>query len=106
MRSKTILAAAAAVMALGLAMTAADSTPAEAFERFKYRVGSPADPYSYQPRLPGYYPYYNSGYWRPIEEMRYSTRYRFLKPPYYQAWGYNTRAWYIANKDDRRHWRD
>ena len=102
MRSKTTLAAAAAVMALGMAV----SMPAEAFERYKYRVGSPADPYSYQPRLPGYYPYYQSGYWKPIEQMRYTTRYRFALPPYYQAWGYNTRAWYLAHGDDRRRWHD
>jgi hypothetical protein len=100
MRSKTIFAAAVAAAALGLAAP----MPAEAFDlnRDHYRIGSPADPYSYQPAQPRYYPYYNSGYWRPIEEMRGSTRYRFKLPRYYQAWGWNSRKWYLAHKDDRR----
>lgn len=45
--------------------------------------------YDYAPRR--YYPYYNSGYWRPTYELRYRrNNYRPFAslPPYYQAWGY------------------
>lgn len=45
------------------------------------------DPYAYEYRPPGYYPYYNSGYWRPAEEMRKPRPY-YVQPPYYPAWGY------------------
>lgn len=98
MRSKIILAAATAAMALGLAAP----MPAEAFEDYKYRVGQPEDPYVYVPRLPRYYPYYNSGYWVPAEGRRKAFRNHSPLPPYYQAWGYNTRKWYLAHKVERR----
>ncbi|MGL4397366.1 MAG: hypothetical protein ACRCS9_12555 [Hyphomicrobium sp.] len=38
--------------------------------------------YRYEPR--GYYPYYNSNYWRPAHRVR---RAHHHLPPYYQAWG-------------------
>ena len=98
MRTKIILAAVTAAMALGLA----SPMPAEAFDTFKYRVGKPEDPYSYQPRLPRYYPSYNSGYWVPAKGMRKAFRNHSALPPYYQAWGYNTRKWYLAHKAERR----
>lgn len=100
---KTFLAAGAAALAFGLA----PSVPAHAFDLRgeAYRLGSAADPYSYQPAHPRYYPYLNSGYWRPTEEMRGSSRYRNKLPRYHQAWGWNSRQWYIAHKrDERRHW--
>lgn len=103
MRLKSVLAAAAAVTAFALAAP----MPAKAFDdehRSNYRVGSPQDPYSYVPRLPRYYPYYNSGYWVPAEEMRGRYRYRYTLPPYQASWGWNDRAFYEANKQDRR-WR-
>lgn len=104
MRCKAVIAAATAAMAVGLAA----SLPAEAFDHRgeRYRLGTPADPYSYQYHQPRYYPYYHSGYWRPIEYMRHSNRYNFVLPQYYKAWGWNSREWYLANKDERRrrHW--
>ena len=42
-------------------------------------------PYVYTPQR--YYPYYNSGYWRPAPEMRKPRPY-YVQPPYYPAWGY------------------
>jgi hypothetical protein len=51
--------------------------------------------YRYEPR--GYYPYYNSGYWRPAWQVRRRKHYGL--PPYYGAWGYPVpayqhRAWH------------
>lgn len=48
--------------------------------------------YRYEPRR--YYPYYNSGYWRPTWELRRRAaccRPFAELPPYYQAWGYPKR---------------
>jgi hypothetical protein len=42
-------------------------------------------PYVYDP--PRYYPYYNSGDWRPAWQMRRPRPY-YIQPPYYPAWGY------------------
>lgn len=74
-----------------------------------YRSDHYLDPhrYAYAPRR--YYPYYNSGYWRPTAELRYRRdccRPYSELPRYYQAWGYpkryyNNRRW---NRDYRRHW--
>lgn len=74
-----------------------------------YDVDYRTDPYAYnwQPRR--YYPYYNSGYWRPTVELRFRRaccRPVALLPPYYQAWGY-PRPYYAARKwrhHNRRHW--
>ena len=51
------------------------------------------DPYGYHPGHFRYYPYYNSGYWRPLREMRHrhSHRHRLEFPNYYSSWGYPTR---------------
>jgi hypothetical protein len=60
--------------------------------------------YSYKPRR--YYPYYNSGYWRPTYELRIRRdccRPYAALPPYYQAWGYPKR--YYAHRKYRRHHR-
>jgi len=102
---RNLLLAALGLVALGLAAP----QPAEAFDR-RYRenfvVGSPNDPYSYQYIPPRYYPYYNSGMWRPTEEMRYRYRYDFVRPPYFEAWGWNSREWYLKHRRDRHaHWR-
>jgi hypothetical protein len=53
--------------------------------------------YSYSPRR--YYPYYNSGYWRPTYELRARRdccRPFAQLPPYYQAWGYPKRYYRSA----------
>jgi hypothetical protein len=114
MRLKSIIAAvAAAVSFLSLA-----SAPAQAWSRkpsgwgeertvhhygyyprynHVYHIHYRTDPYAYRYEPRGYYPYYNSGYWRPAHEVR-RNRYYAL-PPYYQAWGYpnpnyHHRAWH------------
>lgn len=100
MRKDRVLAIAVAILAFGLAAP----HPAKAFDFFgePYRVGSSTDPYAYQPSLPGYYPYVNSGQWRPIEEMRRTSRHRYELPKYSQAWGWNSREWALANRRDHR----
>jgi len=45
------------------------------------------DPYAYRYRPRRYYPYYDSGYWRPRREVsKYRVWYRM--PPYAEAYGY------------------
>lgn len=103
MRLKSLIAMLAAVLALGLA----SPRPAEATGW--HRTGEPvgwgrmrairhwanhtdaaADPYAYRYEPRGYYPYYNSGYWRPAREMR-AARPHFKLPKYYKAWGHPNR---------------
>ena len=83
MRIKSIIAAAAAVSALGLI----SPQSASAFDRCGRDVVTGADPcaYRYQPR--GYYPYYNSGYWVPraVYKRPHDTN---KTPRSQQAWGY------------------
>ncbi len=100
MRIKKGLTVAVAISAFGLAAP----HPATAFDFFgeNYRIGSSADPYGYKPSLPGYYPYVNSGQWRPAEEMRQPYRYNYELPKYSQAWGWNSREWALANRRDGR----
>ncbi len=80
---------------------------AEAYTPFyhrHYRSDWRYDPYAYDATKPRYYPYYNSGHWRPTHELRYR-RDRFRPfaalPPYYQAWGYPARD---VRKVRRRHY--
>jgi hypothetical protein len=59
-----------------------------------YRSDWRYDPYRYSASPRGYYPYYNSGYWRPTHELRYRLdHYRPYAglPPYYRAWGHPTK---------------
>lgn len=71
-----------------------------------YRSDWEYDRYAYYATPRGYYPYYNSGQWRPTHELRYRRNhfrpYAAL-PPYYQAWGYPTRH-YKYQKKRHRHW--
>ena len=74
--------------------------------RHVYLVHDATDPYAYQPANRGYYPYYNSGYWRPAQEMRDRRPPHYELPKYYQAWGY-TRDWHNQqwhNDNHGRHW--
>lgn len=57
-----------------------------------YHSNTATDPYAYQYQPRGYYPYYNSGYWRP-RHLVAKNRAHFRHPKYYQAWGAN-RKWY------------
>ena len=59
--------------------------------------------YRYAPR--GYYPYYNSGQWRSVKELRFRRdccRPVADLPPYYQAWGH-PHPRYTHRKWHRRH---
>ncbi len=56
-----------------------------------YHVDFATDPYAYRYMPRRYYPYYNSGYWRPAAVLRYRKaccRPYPMLPRYYQAWGY------------------
>lgn len=66
------------------------------------------DPYAYRYEPRGYYPYYNSGYWRPAHEMRARGHYIPEQPAYYAAWGYPDRAyshhrWHARHHGRHRH---
>ncbi len=77
--------------------------------RHVYRFRAETDPYAYRYEPRGYYPYYNSGYWRPAHVIR---KRRYLRrPPYYKAWGenrrrYRHREWHYRHhgRHHRGHW--
>lgn len=73
------------------------------FVHVTYRDYSDRYAYRYEPR--GYYPYYNSGQWRPTAELRYRRycrRQGVVLPPNYGAWGYPVRG-YQHRAWHRRH---
>lgn len=77
--------------------------------RPRYKLHTHADPYRYQYKPRGYYPYYNSGYWRPRHKVL--RRYHFRAPRYYQAWGaprrhYHHRRWHRRHHGGHKkgHW--
>ena len=78
-----------AFAAIGLAFVAGLCSPVPAQAGWFWRDNDPDAPdrypYVYDPQR--YYPYYNSDYWRPAEEMRRPRPY-YNQPPYYPAWGY------------------
>ncbi len=62
-----------------------------------YRTHYATDPYAYHYEPRGYYPYYNSGYWRSAHEMRVRRAHMYRDTPdvpYYQAWGANRRGYH------------
>lgn len=63
------------------------------------------DPYAYRYEPRGYYPYYNSRYWKPAHVMRKQRRQRYVLPPYYQAWGYPDRRYHHRAWHARHHGR-
>lgn len=98
----------AAVVALLLACLAGLSAPAQAgrccADRYvqnpatvrhyvynpRYRHAYRVDPYAYRYEKRGYYPYYNSGYWRPLREVRRTYRRRIRSQKGYRynpSWG-------------------
>jgi hypothetical protein len=98
----TAVLAAAALGLAGLAMpqpASADGPGAEPVRKHHVRTarsvevvrglwpGGP-DPYAYAYARTRYYPYYNSAYWVPLQEMRYRTRYPNRLPGYASSWGY------------------
>jgi len=109
MRSRVI---ALLVAALGLALVPATAEAGRRgtphyypFYHKHYRSDFRFDPYAYEYSPRGYYPYYNSGHWRPTRELRYR-RYNYRPyaslPPYYRAWGHPTR-YYGYRKPVRRY---
>lgn len=61
----------------------------ERVERPRYRGDYIyVDPYRYYYRPRAYYPYYDSGYWKPAYEMRKRRRVHHVPPTYYSSWGY------------------
>ena len=77
-----------AFAAIGLAFMAGLVSPAPAQAGFwRDRDPDAPDRYPYVYEPPRYYPYYNSGDWRPAAEMRRPRPY-YIQPPYYPAWGY------------------
>lgn len=59
----------------------------------RYYVAASTDPYSYKSSPRGYYPYYNSRYWRPAKDVR-KERYNYDKPDYWPSWGYPWSSWH------------
>ena len=51
-----------------------------------------ADPYAYTPGNRGYYPYYNSGYWKARGDVALE-RPDYVHPTYYAGWGSNKKHW-------------
>jgi hypothetical protein len=73
----------------------------EPFYHRHYRSDWEYDRYAYYASPRRYYPYYNSGYWRPTYELRARRdccRPYTALPPYYQAWGYPTKRYYKYRK--------
>lgn len=83
MPSRALLASAGLALTIGFALPA----PAAAGWFWRDRDPDAPDRYPYVYEAPRYYPYYNSDYWRPAQEMRKPRPY-YVQPPYYPAWGY------------------
>jgi len=67
------------------------------------------DRFAYYESPRRYYPYYNSGYWRPTVELRYRRaccRPVAMLPPYYQAWGYPRPVYRLKHRKWHRYDRD
>jgi hypothetical protein len=56
-----------------------------------YLRGADTDPHAYRYSPRGYYPYYNSNYWRPASKVH---RQHNVLPPYYAAWGSKKRGYH------------
>lgn len=105
MRLKAILAG----LVVAVAATQTAAVPAEAGGLLARSHADVEDRYAYRYEPRGYYPYYNSGYWRPAHEVR--RRRVLVQPPYYQAWGdnrrdYHHRSWHKQHHGRHRlgHW--
>ncbi len=79
----------------------------EPFYHRHYRSDWEYDGYAYTPGRARYYPYYNSGQWRPTYELRVRRaccRPDLSLPPYYQAWGSPVRYKYRKHRRHHRNW--
>ena len=63
-----------------------------------YLNHSETDPYAYRYSPRGYYPYYNSDYWRPSSSVR---RQHNVLPPYYASWGGKKRHYHHVEWHNR-----
>jgi hypothetical protein len=103
MRATTVVSMAI----VGFASALAVSQPASAFDEW-FRRYDGGDPYAYRYVPKGYYPYYNSGYWKPASQF-YRERPNFPLPEYYEAWGSNKRSydhelWHEEHHGGHRRW--
>jgi hypothetical protein len=80
-----------AVAALGFALSSPQQAQALDGDLF-HRPTSASDPYAYHYEPRGYYPYYNSGYWKRHGEVPLK-RAHFKHPKFYQAWGAKRKHW-------------
>ena len=72
-----------------------------------YLANGSTDPYAYRYQPSGYYPYYNSAYWKPRNCVPLR-RANFSGPAYYPAWGhskkhYNHVKWHAKHHGGHRH---
>jgi len=67
----------------------------------RHYVNQRTDSYTYRYQTRGYYPYYNSNYWRPSRQVPYSRRFR--APRYHPAWGIRKRHWQNRRWHARHH---
>lgn len=100
MRRYKLWAGMAAIAAFGL--IAAEPSQADGYRAWKqyepaYRPAPSrkvvagyfvTDPYAYRYEPRGYYPYYDSGYWRPYCGSKLNCVPAPYQPPYWKAWGY------------------
>ena len=75
-----------------------------------YHSHGATDPYAYRYEPRGYYPYYNSGQWRPRGHVGLK-RAHFKHPKYHKAWSANRRSyqhyrWHAEHhgRHDHSHW--
>lgn len=94
--SRAALLATMAACLMVVVMTA----PANAFG-WGYHDPNGPDPYAYRYEPRGYYPYYNSRYWRPGRLVR--KRRGIRGPRYYPAWGLKKRRYRHQRWHERRY---
>lgn len=79
-------------LAIALAAFLAPAMGANPAAAFGWHRGDDLyDPYAYTPEKRRWYPYYNSGQWRPAEEMRWrrrESRKYYDYPQYNPVWGH------------------
>ena len=74
--------------------------------RHYYLTNGQTDPFAYQAESRGYYPYFNSGYWKSASQVPLN-RAHFKKPKYHAAWGANKKnydhvEWHNENHGGHR----
>ena len=74
------------------------------YRNFYYTNGQ-TDPFAYRYEPHGYYPYYNSGYWKPRSQVPLH-RAHFAAPKYYGGWGRNKKHWSQAKWNAEHHVRE